>query len=820
MHVRGYWLIMLLVLGVAATATAGPSERESKRREALRARAERMLPLGEIETFWVSPQQVCVHEPTQPPRLVDRESGETTFVVDEARLQASLTRVLELAGQAQVAYEVVGGDEQALWLVARDCLLRLGIADQEVRLLDAASVTRLHLATGERRSPPERHGAARVFFVNRTVNPVDVFWLNRSGVRKKYATLTAGSSYVQSTWAGHVWFICEPDGDEIVRFEARRGFHVGYITEQPERSKSPTPTPQGAEASAWRAYVRYKRIQLVSKTSTATVDVLEIGGESDDWLNGSRTIWSPDGRYFAVLRERRGLEPLSLRVMDSTRGTPARGELREWSYAKPGDARMQKFPIVIDTRIQRRLPFVTDWSESWSLGRMRFSKNSRYLFFLRNARGHQAHELHMWDMQAGKSRLLIDERSETFIDYSQKTYLRAVDEDKAWIWMSERSGWNHLYRIETESGKATPITQGAWLVRSVEHVDEARREITFKAMGVHPGQDPYHIHFGRVSFDGGEPVWLTDGDGTNEIAYSEDRRHYIATWSRVDKAPVHELRRTSDGKRIATLSTTPTLKGEQGKWLLPERHVMRREGQPDVWGIIHRPTDFDPGRRYPIVESVYAGPQGQHVPKAYRRVFEPRLLADLGFIVIQSDAPGTNWRHKEWHDACWKNVADAGLEERVQWIKDAASTRPWMDTTRVGICGGSAGGQTALRAMLRFPDFYRVGVADCGCHDNRVDKMWWNEAWMGWPVDESYAEQSNVTLAHKLEGKLLLIVGEVDRNVDPVSTMRVVHALIKADKDFDLLVMPGVGHGAMATPYGRRRQADFLRRHLGAGGGE
>ena len=188
-------------------------------------------------------------------------------------------------------------------------------------------------------------------------------------------------------------------------------------------------------------------------------------------------------------------------------------------------------------------------------------------------------------------------------------------------------------------------------------------------------------------------------------------------------------------------------------------------------------------------------------------------MAELGFITVLIDGMGMNWRSRAFHDVCWKNLGDAGLPDRKLWIKALAKKYPYIDLSRVGVYGGSAGGQSAVRAVLAHPDFYHVSVADCGCHDNRMDKIWWNEAWMGWPVGDHYAEQSNVTNAHRLKGKLFLIVGEMDRNVDPSSTMQVVNALIKADKDFDLLVIPGAGHG-VGGAYGSRRRMDFFVRHL------
>jgi dipeptidyl aminopeptidase/acylaminoacyl peptidase len=250
-------------------------------------------------------------------------------------------------------------------------------------------------------------------------------------------------------------------------------------------------------------------------------------------------------------------------------------------------------------------------------------------------------------------------------------------------------------------------------------------------------------------------------------------------------------------------------------WRPPERFVAKgRDGATDIYGVIHRPKEIDPRRKYPVIESIYAGPQGAFVPKAFRSGYSQEELAELGFVVVQIDGMGTSNRSKKFHDVCWKNLGDAGFPDRRLWIQAAAERYPYMDLSRVGIYGGSAGGQNAVRGLLAHGDFYKVGVADCGCHDNRMDKIWWNELWMGWPVGPHYEEQSNVTQAHRLEGRLLLIVGELDRNVDPASTMQLVNALIRADKDFDLLLVPGAGHGAGGSPYGRRRQREFFVREL------
>ncbi len=275
------------------------------------------------------------------------------------------------------------------------------------------------------------------------------------------------------------------------------------------------------------------------------------------------------------------------------------------------------------------------------------------------------------------------------------------------------------------------------------------------------------------------------------------------------------LRNALTGDFICELEIADSHLLEATGWQRPERFVAPgRDGQTEIYGIIVRPTNFDPSRKYPVIEYIYAGPHAAFVPKTFDRHTGLLRFAELGFIVVQIDGMGTSYRSKAFHDVCWKNLGDSGFADRMAWLRAAAEKHPELDLSRVGIYGGSAGGQSALRALLAHPDFYHVGCADCGCHDNRMDKVWWNELWMGWPVGPHYEEQSNVTNAHQLQGKLLLMVGELDHNVDPASTMQVVNALIKADKDFDLIVFPGADHGAGSSPYGIRRQMDFFVRHL------
>ena len=287
------------------------------------------------------------------------------------------------------------------------------------------------------------------------------------------------------------------------------------------------------------------------------------------------------------------------------------------------------------------------------------------------------------------------------------------------------------------------------------------------------------------------------------------------SYSRVDLPPVHVLRQTTDGKIIKELEKADITDLLKTGWKMPEVFKAKgRDGKTDIWGIIIRPSNFNPKKSYPIIEYIYAGPQGSFVPKtfaAYNGSTSP--LAELGTIVVQIDGMGTNFRSKAFHDVCWKNLRDAGFPDRILWIKEAATKYPYMDLTRVGVHGTSAGGQNALGAVLFHPEFYKVSVASCGCHDNRMDKLWWNEAWMGYPIGPQYDSCSNVTNAFRLKGKLLLMVGEVDDNVDPASTMQVVNALEKSNKEFEFLVLTGMNHTS-GGKYGERRRKDFFVKNL------
>jgi dipeptidyl-peptidase-4 len=583
------------------------------------------------------------------------------------------------------------------------------------------------------------------------------------------------------------------------------------------RRSRPRANPPPAHRSpdgVWEIQVENHNLVLVN-TSDQTRQALTTDGTEKHFYEGA-IYWSPDSRRFVGIKTE-AEESHIVHLVESSPKDQLQPKLRSFNYLKPGDKMAIRKPCLFEIEGKRAITIDDNlFSNPWSIDDIRWKADSSRFTFLYNQRGHQVIRVIAVDGASGEASALIEEASPTFVDYAHKLYAYYLDATDEIIWMSERSGWNHLYLISAATGEVLhPLTQGEWVVRSVEFVDVENRQIWFQASGVYPEQDPYYLHYCRVDFDGKNFMLLTAGDGTHTVEISPDRKFLVDTYSRVDRAQITELRSATDGRLIRVLETAALDSLIATGWQVPEPFSAKaRDGQTDIYGVIYRPSTFDPKKSYPIVESIYAGPHGSFVPKGFSHFYREQEIAELGFIVVQIDGMGTSNRSKAFHDVCWKNLADSGFPDRMLWIQAAAKKYPYMDLQRIGLYGGSAGGQSALRGLLAHGDFYKVGVADCGCHDNRMDKIWWNELWMSYPIGQHYTEQSNVTQAHRLTGKLMLIVGELDENVDPASTMQVVNALVRADKDFDLLILPGVGHGAAETPYGHRRRKDFLVRHL------
>ena len=689
----------------------------------------------------------------------------------------------------------------------------------------AAPVELTWRAPGSCRSGGSAGEETSVEFINRTTNIIVISWITDSRAREEYGRLGPGEMRAQHTYAGHAWEIADTNGTALACLVARREPGTAVITAElcanppppappPEFTRRERPGGLDSPDGQWRIAFRDHDAYLAGPDDTAPRALTGDGTAAHTY--GPPVSWSPDSRWVMVTRRQVAPER-RVTIIDSAPDDQLQPRVDSYSYPKPGDAIDHDRPVLFRVPDGARVD-VEDklFPNPWWMRGHHWAPDASELFIEYNQRGHQVYRVLAIDPAAATARTVIEEKSPTFVDYSNKIDGRHLDGSNHLLWMSERDGWNHLYVVDRAPGGAIrQLTRGEWVVRGIDRVDEATGQVWFRLMGIDPDQDPYHVHFARINLDGTGFTRLTRGNGTHALAYSPGGQFYIDTWSRVDQPPVHELRRSTDGELVCELGRADDAALRAVGWQRPEPLAAKgRDGVTDIWGVIYRPTDFDPARSYPVIESIYAGPQDHHVPKTFAPHRETQALAELGFIVVQIDGMGTNWRSKAFHDVAWKNLKDAGFPDRIAWLHAAAERYPGLDLSRVGVYGGSAGGQNAMRAVLDFPEFYRAAAADCGCHDNRMDKIWWNEAWMGWPVDESYTRSSNVADAHKLGGALLLTVGELDRNVDPASTLQVVDALIRVDKDFDLIVFPGRGHGAGSSPYGRRRLYQFFLRHL------
>ncbi len=644
---------------------------------------------------------------------------------------------------------------------------------------------------------------------------VRLFWIDAEGKLQPYGELPPRESREMATYAGHLWLADFAPEDVAGVFAAEAGGGLGVFDAASRSAATGRTEPRNEPKTTKPPLARlFLRDHNVWGQDSGGEFSLSTNGSADDPYEPPRAI-SPDGTK-AFGFQTAPAQSHEVWMVESSPKDQVQPKVQRHNYLKPGDRIAQPKPRLFDLAAKKAIAIDdAQFAEPWSIDRVRWSADSREVYCLYNRRGHQLLRLCAIDAATGVVRTVVEETSKTFVDYSQKTWLHWLANDTELLWASERDGWNHLYRVDIRSGAVTQVTQGPWVVRKVERVDEDAKCIWFTAYGIRPGQDPYYAHLARIGLDGSGLTVLTEADGTHEWSFSPDGSLIVDRWSRVDQPPVAELRRARDGSLVAELGRDDASALLATGWRPPERFVAKdRNGAMDIHGILLRPSQFDPERRYPVIEDIYAGPHDHFVPKAWGMGVRQRMLAELGFIVVQIDGLGTNWRSRAFHDVCWQNLADAGLPDRIAWLRAAAAVHPELDLTRVGIFGGSAGGQSALAALLHHGDFYKAAAADCGCHDNRMDKIWWNEAWMGWPVGPEYAANSNVTHAHKLRGKLLLTSGEVDHNVDPASTMQVVHALIEANKDFEFLLVPSADHGVGERPYLVRRRQDFFVRSL------
>ena len=572
-------------------------------------------------------------------------------------------------------------------------------------------------------------------------------------------------------------------------------------------------SPDGKQEALIQNFNVY--VRPVGNNAASAGTLLSTDGSEGNSYTFQSMRWSPDSKKIVAFRRRPGYERL-VHYVESSPTDQLQPKHTTNFYRKPGDVVDFDVPVVFDVASKQQYSGdISLFPNPYANTQLEWRKDSSAVTFEYNQRGHQLYRVLEVDAATGKTRTLIEETSKTFVEYSGKKYRHDVADGKEVIWASERDGWNHLYLYDGTTGQVkNQITKGNWVVRGVDFVDEAKRQISFRASGMHAGKDPYLIQYYRVNFDGTGLTALTDADGNHSVTFSPNRDYYVDAWSRVDSPPQSVLKRASDQSVVMDLEKADITDLLATGWRMPEVFTSKaRDGTTDIWGIIIRPTNFDPSKKYPVVENIYAGPQSSFVPKAFSTQAGMQSIAEFGFIVVQIDGLGTSNRSKAFHDVAWQNLGDAGFPDRIIWHKAVAAKYPYYDITRVGIYGTSAGGQNAAGALLFHPEFYTVAYSNSGCHDNRMDKIWWNEQWMGWPIGPHYGASSNVDNAAKLKGRLMLVVAELDTNVDPSSTMQVVNALIKANKTFELVVVPGANHGA-GGPFTTRKRNDFLVKSL------
>jgi len=565
----------------------------------------------------------------------------------------------------------------------------------------------------------------------------------------------------------------------------------------------------------WRAYVHEHNLFVRETAGDRQIQLSHDGKENNSY---QAPYWAPNSKNLIAFR----VQPDKVgdvHLLESTPKGGGRAKLHTRRYALPGDKftthELNWFDVAQQTQVKPVAGLIDFHGPS-----LRWTPDGQHVRYQKIDRGHQRFRVIEVDTFTGKVRNIIDEKTDTFIwtEHAQSLGVPLVNwlkNTNEIIYLSEQDGWRHLYLIDVQSGKKKhQMTRGNFVVRYVDRIDEESRQVWFRASGRNAGQDPYLMHYYRVNFDGSQLTALTEGDGSHSVQFSPDRKFIIDSYSRVDMAPIHELRRVSDGTLVCKLEQADISELIANGWEAPEVFSAKgRDGKTDIWGIICKPRNLDPNKKYPVLEAMYAGPHSSYVPKQFSSRHHYSSWTDMGFVVVKMDGMGTANRSKAFHDICWKNLKDAGFPDRILWHQAVAKKYPWYDISRVGIYGGSAGGQSSTGALLFHPDFYKVAVSSCGCHDNRMDKASWNEQWMGYPVGPQYSASSNIDNAHRLRGHLMLIVGELDRNVPPESTMRLAAALIKAKKDFELIVIPGGGHSDGGY-YGNRRREDFFRKHL------
>ncbi len=647
---------------------------------------------------------------------------------------------------------------------------------------------------------------------------------------------------------GRFWYrVLTPTGSEYVLVNPADGakqtgatltaIGVPAAPAGPGRSGGGAISPDGKKIAFikdWNLWVR--EIASGRDTQLTSDGVKDFGYATDNagWTHSDRAIvfWSPDSKKLATFQQdQRHLNDMYL--VTTNVGAP---KLEAWKYPLPTDkeiAKIHRVIIEVDTPKVIRLKMEPDDHRSTLCDDITcggvfvdndWSSDGRTLAFVSSSRDHKQAKFRVADAATGDVRDVFEEVVPTQYESGQGTanwkYLPATGEV---IWYSERDNWGHLYLYDLTAGKVkNQITNGDFVVTRLIKMDERSRVIYFEANGREKGRDPYFGHLYRVDFDGKNLTLLTPEDGNHQVTLSPDGKYFVDSFSKPDTPPVAVLRDMT-GRLIANLETASVERLRAAGWKPPTPITVKsRDGKWDLYGLMFTPEQVRNGQKLPVINYIYPGPQGGGVGS---RSFsasrsDHQALAELGFVVVVIDGTCNPDRSKSFHDACYGNMADNTLEDQIAGLKQLAAKYPYMDLTRVGVWGHSGGGFATAAAMFRYPDFYKVGISESGNHDNRNYEDDWGERYIGLLTKtadgkDNYEVQANQIYAKNLKGKLMLAHGGMDDNVPPYNTYLVVDALVKANKDFDLIIFPNARHGyGSASPYMMRRRWDYFVKHL------
>jgi dipeptidyl aminopeptidase/acylaminoacyl peptidase len=636
--------------------------------------------------------------------------------------------------------------------------------------------------------------------------------------------------------SGHRWK-CDNAGNSCEQVGAAAGGGRGGRGGGGRGGRAESISPDKKRAVFIRENNLFARDIASGKETQLTTDGMKDFGYATDnagWASSDRPIvmWSPDSKKIATYQQdQRGVGEMYL--VSTKVGHP---ELRAWKYPLPGDetvTTIQRVVIdVLDPHVVR-LKMPPDQHRStlcdnvacrggeWS--DVEWSADGRALAFGSTSRDHKREQLRIADPSTGEVRDVLDESVPTFFESGNgRVNWRYLSASNEIIWFSERDNWGQLYLYDAATGKLkNQITRGDGNVTQLMRVDEKNRVLYFQAVGKEKGRDPYFIHFYRVNFDGTNLKLLTPEDGNHDISLAPSGKYFVDSYSKPDVPPVSVLR-DETGKLIANLERADIRKLLETGWKPPVPVTVKaRDGVTDLYGLMFQPVNLDSSKKYPIINHIYPGPQtgsvGSRNFSAARG--DCQALAELGFIVVEIDGMGTPWRSKKFHEAYFGDLGDNTLPDQVAGMKQLAERYAYIDLNRAGIYGHSGGGYATADAMFRYPDFFKVGISEAGNHDNREYEDDWAEKWQGLLKKNpdgttNYDNQANQLVAKNLKGHLLLAHGTMDNNVPPYNTLLVVNELIKANKDFDLLLLPNRNHGFGNEPYMVRRRWDYFVRYL------